>query len=68
MTRPNEKTIRTLVRTAVESFAQGFQARHEAEVDDPDGTINMKIHSSNKCRGLPNEEAGQFYCQVVGEL
>jgi len=30
----NENTIRALVRTAVESYAQGFQARHEAEVDN----------------------------------
>jgi hypothetical protein len=40
-----EKTIKTLVRTAVESYAQGFQARHEGEVDNPEGIINMKIHN-----------------------
>jgi len=40
-----EDTIRALVRTAVESYAVGFQARHEAEVDDPEGTLNMKIHN-----------------------
>jgi len=42
---PNEKTIKTLVHTAVESYAQGFQARHEGEVNNPEGTINMKIHN-----------------------
>ncbi|MEJ5272939.1 MAG: TdeIII family type II restriction endonuclease [Spirochaetota bacterium] len=42
---PDEKTIKTLVHTAVESYAQGFQARHEGEVDNPEGTINMKIHN-----------------------
>jgi len=41
----DKKTIKTLVHTAVESYAQGFQARHEAEVDNPEGIINMKIHN-----------------------
>lgn len=41
----NEVTIRALVRTAVESYAVGFQSRHEGEVDNPNGTINMKIHN-----------------------
>jgi len=41
----DKNTIKTLVRTAVESYAQGFQARHEGEVDNPEGTINMKIHN-----------------------
>lgn len=42
---PDRKTIKTLVHTAVESYAQGFQARHEGEVNNPEGTINMKIHN-----------------------
>jgi hypothetical protein len=41
----NEGAIRALVKTAVESYALGFQSRHEAEVDDPEGTLNMKIHN-----------------------
>ncbi len=41
----NEKAIRTLVKTAVESYAQGFETRHISEKDDLDGTINMKIHN-----------------------
>jgi len=40
-----EITVKSLVRTAVESYAAGFQDRHSAEVNDPDGTINMKIHN-----------------------
>lgn len=42
---PKEETIKVLVRTAVESYSQGFRARHEAEVDNPEGIINMKIHN-----------------------
>ena len=30
---------------AIESYAQGFETRHITEYDDPDGTINMKIHN-----------------------
>ena len=41
----SKETIQALVRTAVGSYAQGFQARHEAEVDNPEGIINMKIHN-----------------------
>ena len=42
---PDKKTIKTLVHTAVESYVQGFRTRHESEVDNPEGTINMKIHN-----------------------
>jgi hypothetical protein len=41
----NELVIRKLIKMAVESYAQGFETRHIAEFDDPDGTINMKIHN-----------------------
>lgn len=37
--------IKQLVYTAVDAYAQGFEDRHIAEYDDPDGTINMKIHN-----------------------
>jgi hypothetical protein len=40
-----KKTIQALVNTAVESYAEGFKARHEAEVDNPEGIINMKVHN-----------------------
>jgi len=38
-------TTKALVRTAVQSFANGFQARHLGERDNPEGVINMKIHN-----------------------
>ena len=41
----NEAAIKALVRTAVESYAAGFQIRHQSEVQDPNGTLNMKIHN-----------------------
>ena len=40
-----KEAIKSIVRTAVESYATGFQARHEGEVDNPNGVINMKIHN-----------------------
>lgn len=40
-----EETIRSLVRTAVETYATTFSDRHIRELNDPDGTINMKIHN-----------------------
>lgn len=40
-----KEAIKWLVATAVESYATGFQARHEGEVDNPEGTLNMKIHN-----------------------
>lgn len=41
----NKEVIQILVQTAIETYAQGFQARHEIEFNNPDGTINMKIHN-----------------------
>jgi hypothetical protein len=41
----SEKAIRQLVATSVQTFAQAFSARHITEYDDPDGTLNMKIHN-----------------------
>ncbi len=38
-------TIEVIVATAVQSFASGFKGRHEGEIDNPEGTINMKIHN-----------------------
>jgi len=40
-----EKSIRQIVRTAVEAYANGFEVRHVSEVNNPDGVINMKIHN-----------------------
>jgi len=40
-----EQSIRQIVRSSIESFANGFETRHIGEVDNPNGTINMKIHN-----------------------
>jgi len=40
-----KESIKSLVYVAVESYAEGFQARHEGEVDNPNGTLNMKVHN-----------------------
>jgi len=40
-----EKSIRQIIRSFVEAYAYGFEARHVGEADDPNGTINMKIHN-----------------------
>ncbi len=40
-----EQEIRDIVRYAVRFFACGFSQRHLAEVDNPEGVINMKIHN-----------------------
>ncbi len=40
-----EMAVRSLVKTAVETYAAGFRDRHFMEHKDPDGTINMKIHN-----------------------
>ena len=41
----NERAIGAVVRSYVEAYATGFSDRHLSEVDDPDGTINMKINN-----------------------
>lgn len=43
--QPTEETIRSLVRKAIADYAEGFKTRHKAEIDDPEGVINMKIHN-----------------------
>lgn len=40
-----KESIRSLVHIAVEAYSKRFQARHEGEVDNPEGTLNMKIHN-----------------------
>lgn len=40
-----EQAIRCIVSAAVEAYANGFSMRHLAEVDNPNGVINMKIHN-----------------------
>lgn len=33
------------MRQSVQSYAAGFHDRHQAELNDPNGTLNMKIHN-----------------------
>lgn len=40
-----ETSIRQIVRSSVEAYAQGFEVRHLDEIDNPNGVINMKIHN-----------------------
>ena len=41
----SEKAIRELVSSNVRTFAQTFSERHISEFNDPEGTLNMKIHN-----------------------
>jgi hypothetical protein len=41
----SEKAIRKLVSSNVHTFAQTFSERHISEFDNPEGTLNMKIHN-----------------------
>lgn len=66
MLKPRRKSeITHLVRASVESFAIGFRARHEGEVHNPNGTINMKIH--NVFIAALGEEL-QYYTALVRSL
>ena len=41
----NENAIRAVVSASVRAYAVAFADRHLGESDDPEGTINMKIHN-----------------------
>ena len=41
----SEIAIRELVRSNIKTFAQTFSERHISEIDNPNGTLNMKIHN-----------------------
>src|SRR2546423_13770529 len=45
MSVENKDAVRALVKASVESFAVSFQGRHKGEYDNPNGTLNMKIHN-----------------------
>lgn len=60
-----EKCIRQIVRSSVNAFADGFEQRHVNEVDNPNGTINMKIH--NIFIAVLGEEI-QYYTSLVRSL
>lgn len=57
-----EKAIRAIITASVQSFADGFEARHIGEKDNPNGTINMKIH--NVFISVLGEEL-QYYTALV---
>ena len=40
-----EDSIRAIVRGVVEVYAETFSLRHISELEDPQGTLNMKIHN-----------------------
>lgn len=61
----HEKAIRAIVKASVESYASGFCDRHCQEHDDPEGTINMKIH--NIFISLLGSEI-QYYTALVRSL
>lgn len=46
MDKLREKGIRSIVDASIRSFVEGFELRHLSEVDNPEGTINMK---KNNC-------------------
>jgi hypothetical protein len=60
-----EKSIRQIVRSAVEAYANGFETRHVGEVDNPNSTINIKIH--NVFIATLGEEI-QYYTSLVRSL
>lgn len=41
----SKDAIQALVSSSVKSYAEGFKARHEGELENPEGTLNMKIHN-----------------------
>ena len=57
-----EKAIRAIVDTAIKSFAEGFELRHESELNDVNGTINMK---KNNCFIAALGEEFIFYSAFV---
>jgi hypothetical protein len=58
-------SIRQIVKSSVESYANGFEDRHLLEVDNPDGVINMKIH--NVFIAALGEKI-QYYASLVRSL
>ncbi len=40
-----DDAISALVHTAVATYAHGFQTRHVAQLNNPNGILNMKIHN-----------------------
>lgn len=64
-TLDKKDAIKSIVHASVESFAVGFQGRHEGELEDPEGTLNMKIH--NVFIAVLGSEV-QYYTALVRSL
>lgn len=60
-----EKAIRQIITSAVEAYADGFEARHVGQLNDPYGVLNMKIH--NVFIAALGEEL-QYYTALVRSL
>ena len=60
-----EKALRAIVSSCVEGYASGFSDRHLSELDNEEGTINMKIH--NVFIAALGEEI-QYYSALVRSL
>lgn len=60
-----EQSIRQIVRSVVEAYANGFETRHIGDIDNPKGVINMKIH--NVFISVLGEEI-QYYTSLVRSL
>ncbi len=41
----DRSAVHDAVVEGVQNFATSFKARHESQVDDPDGVINIKVHN-----------------------
>ncbi|MDD2870602.1 MAG: TdeIII family type II restriction endonuclease [Candidatus Gracilibacteria bacterium] len=66
MNTPSKKDfIKGIVRASVESFAEGFKGRHEGEIENPNGTLNMKIHNIFIAKLGPDI---QYYSALVRSL
>lgn len=65
MEAEHETLIRSIVRNQVIGYAEGFEARHMAELDDDDGVINSKVHNIFVAALGPEV---QFYSALVRSL
>jgi hypothetical protein len=61
----NEIAIRNIVKSTMLNYAKLFSERHINEIDNPNGTINMKIH--NVFIAALGEEV-QYYAALVRSL
>lgn len=62
MEKIKEKAIRAIVASSIKTFANGLEGRHKGELDNPEGTINMK---KNNCFIAVLDEEFIFYSALV---